>query len=60
MGQVRRVFGPVDSPYVMIDPTGKNSLLGAVGKQVYVKEVKHNGKGKRRDRRDREVPGMRR
>ncbi len=52
LGQVRRVFGPVDSPYVMVDPTGKDSLLGAVGKQVYVEEVKQYGKGKRRDRRD--------
>ncbi|NLI74525.1 MAG: hypothetical protein GX369_07135 [Euryarchaeota archaeon] len=52
LGQVRRVFGPVDSPYVMIDPTGRDSLLGAIGKQVYIKEVKHYAKGKRRGRRN--------
>jgi RNA-binding protein len=52
LGQVRRVFGPVDSPYVLVDPTGKNSLLGTVGKQVYIEEVEQYAKGKRRDRRD--------
>ncbi|NLK26403.1 MAG: hypothetical protein GX307_07525 [Euryarchaeota archaeon] len=52
LGQVRRVFGPVDSPYVIIEPTGRNSLLGSVGKRVYIEEVKHYGKGKRRGRRN--------
>jgi RNA-binding protein len=52
LGQVRRVFGPVDSPYVMVEPTGKISLLGTVGKQVYIEEVEQYAKGKRRDRRD--------
>jgi len=52
LGQVRRVFGPVESPYVIVDPTGKNTLLGAVGKQVYIEEVEQHAKGKRRDRRD--------
>ncbi len=52
LGQVRRVFGPVDSPYVLLDPTGSNSLLAAVGKQVYVEEVEYNAKDKRRDRRN--------
>ena len=52
LGHVRRVFGPVESPYVLVDPIGRGSLLGAVGKQVYVEEVEHHAKGKRRDRRD--------
>jgi RNA-binding protein len=52
LGQVRRVFGPVESPYVMVEPAGKISLLAAVGKQVYVEEVGQYAKGKRRDRRD--------
>jgi RNA-binding protein len=52
LGFVRRVFGPVDSPYIMVEPTGRSNLLAAVGKQVYVEEVGHYAKGKRRDRRD--------
>jgi RNA-binding protein len=52
LGSVRRVFGPVDSPYIMVEPTGRSNLLAAVGKQVYVEEVGHYAKGKRRDRRD--------
>ncbi len=52
LGQVRRIFGPVDSPYILVEPTGKNSLLAIVGKQVYIEEVEQHAKGKRRDRRD--------
>lgn len=52
LGYVRRVFGPVDSPYIMVDPAGRSNLLAAVGKQVYVEEGGHYAKGKRRDRRD--------
>lgn len=52
LGQVRRIFGPVDSPYILIEPSGKSSLLASVGKQVYVEEVEQYAKGKRRDRRD--------
>ncbi len=56
LGQVKRVFGPVDSPYVIVEPTGKDSLLATLGKQVYIEEVEEYGKGKRRDRRDRALP----
>jgi RNA-binding protein len=52
LGYVRRVFGPVESPYVIVEPTGNSSLLAAVGRQVYIEEVTHHAKGKRRDRRD--------
>jgi RNA-binding protein len=52
LGYVRRVFGPVDSPYIMVEPAGNSNLLTAVGKQVYVEEVGQHAKGKRRDRRD--------
>ena len=52
LGYIRRVFGPVDSPYIIIEPAGKSNLLAAVGKQVYVEEVGQYAKGKRRDRRD--------
>ena len=39
IGTVKRVFGPVDSPYISIQPR-KNSRpsLNMIGKEVYVKE----------------------
>lgn len=52
LGRVRRVFGPVDSPYISVEPTGEISLIGLIGKQVYVEGVDDNGKGKRRHRRN--------
>jgi RNA-binding protein len=52
LGYIRRVFGPVDSPYIMVEPVGRSNLLAAVGKQVYVEEATRYDKGKRRDRRD--------
>jgi rRNA processing protein Gar1 len=51
IGRVVRVFGPVAAPYVSIEVTGEQSLLSAVGKQVYVEGVEERGKsGKRRGR----------
>lgn len=51
IGRVVRVFGPVASPYVSVEVSGQNSLLSAVGKQVYVEGVEELGKGgKRRSR----------
>jgi RNA-binding protein len=55
LGRVVRVFGPVDSPYVSVEPGGDVSLLSAVGKQVYVEEVENYAKTKGRDRRDRKM-----
>ena len=52
LGRVRRVFGPVDTPYVSIDTTGDISLIGMIGKKVYIEGVDDNGKGKRRHRRN--------
>jgi RNA-binding protein len=55
VGRVVRVFGPVSSPYVSIEPMRGQSLLSIVGKQVYVEEVEPNAKAKGRDRRDRKM-----
>ncbi len=44
LGRVQRVFGPVDSPYISVQPTGDQSLLGMMGKQVYTEEGEINGK----------------
>ena len=52
LGRVRRVFGPVDTPYISIDTTGDISLIGMIGKKVYIEGVDDNGKGKRRHRRN--------
>jgi RNA-binding protein len=52
LGSVQRVFGPVDAPYIMVEPAGRSNLLAAVGKQVYIEEAIRYDKGKRRDRRD--------
>ncbi|WP_148285444.1 H/ACA ribonucleoprotein complex subunit GAR1 [Candidatus Methanomassiliicoccus intestinalis] len=52
VGQVGRVFGPVDSPYILVRPNGKGGMLSLIGKQVYIEEVTYNAKGKRRDRRN--------
>jgi rRNA processing protein Gar1 len=55
IGRVVKVFGPVDSPYVSIEPGADFSLLSAAGKQVYVEEVENYAKTKGRDRRDRKM-----
>jgi len=50
IGLVVRVFGPVREPYVSVQVSSEQSLLSAVGKQVYVEEGEHGKGGKRRDR----------
>lgn len=50
LGHVRRVFGPVDSPYISVEPAGGQSMLAILGKQVYVEGVEEYGKGKGRNR----------
>jgi RNA-binding protein len=51
IGYVLRVFGPVAGPYITVAVTGEQSLLSAIGKQVYVEGVEDLGKsGKRRGR----------
>jgi len=52
LGKVRRIFGPVSSPYVSVELTGGSGLLGMIGKQVYIEGVDEDGKGKRRHRGD--------
>ena len=52
LGSVRRVFGPIDSPYISVETTGDHSLMSIIGKQVYVEGVEGHGKGKGRYRRD--------
>ena len=52
IGTVKRVFGPVDSPYVTILPVTKGDLSGLLNKKTYLKGEKRDGKGKGRRGRD--------
>jgi len=52
LGRVRRVFGPVDSPYISVETTDEINLMGMIGKQVYFEGVDDDGEGKRGHRRD--------
>ena len=47
VGRVSKVFGPVRSPYVAIEPRKELKTLAVLGKEVYVQEERENGKGKR-------------
>ncbi|MEE9152134.1 MAG: H/ACA RNA-protein complex protein Gar1 [Thermoplasmata archaeon] len=39
LGKIARVFGPVDSPYILIKlPKNRRPSLNIVGKSVYVRE----------------------
>jgi rRNA processing protein Gar1 len=60
IGRVVRIFGPVDSPYVTVEPTGDTSLMSVAGRQVYIDGVDDHGSGKQkgRGRGDNPVPGM--
>ena len=47
VGRVTKVFGPVRSPYVAIEPRRELKTLAVLGKEVYVQEERNHGKGKR-------------
>lgn len=49
IGKVAKVFGPVRSPYVAIEPRKDLKTLAVLGKEVYISEDRDHGKGKRRD-----------
>ena len=48
IGTVKRIFGPVDSPYVTILPVTKGNLDGLLNKKTYLKGERKDGKGKGR------------
>jgi RNA-binding protein len=49
IGSVKRVFGPVDGPYVSVAPADKSVLSGISGKKVYFEGATSHGKNKRRN-----------
>ena len=52
IGTVKRIFGPVDEPYVSIALERGISPDKLKGKDIYVAGRTQNGKDKRRNRRD--------
>jgi len=52
IGRVAKVFGPVRSPYVAIEPRSELRTIAVLGKEVYVQEERDHGKGKRGDGTD--------
>ena len=52
IGTVKRIFGPVDEPFVSINLDKGVSPEKLKGKEVYTTGRAHNGKDKRRNRRN--------
>lgn len=52
IGIVKRIFGPVDEPYVSISVDAAANPSGLKDKTLYYTKGSQNGKGKRRNRRD--------
>ena len=48
IGTVKRVFGPVDSPYVTVLPAIKDDLNGLLNKETYFRGENKDGKNKGR------------
>jgi len=52
IGTVKRVFGPVDGPFVTVAVDDAAVLSNLKGKDLYIMRRTQNGKDKRRNRRD--------
>ncbi|MFA6804701.1 MAG: Gar1/Naf1 family protein [Candidatus Methanomethylophilaceae archaeon] len=53
VGNVKRIFGPVDEPYVSVQLDDKTAGMGLKNKPLYfTTRGTQNGKGKRRNRRN--------
>ena len=49
IGVVKRVFGPVDGPYVSVAPVDRSVLINISGRSVYFEKGAQHGKNKRRN-----------
>ena len=49
VGTVKRIFGPVDSPYVTVVPADRSVLKNITGKKLYIEKGAQHGKNKRRN-----------
>jgi RNA-binding protein len=52
IGTVKRIFGPINEPFVTVAVDDVAVLRGLGGKELYTKRRIQNGKDKRRNRRD--------
>jgi len=52
IGSVKRIFGPIDEPYISVALDKGISSEKLKGKDIYVAGRAQNGKDKRRNRRD--------
>ncbi len=48
IGTVKRIFGPVNGPYVTVSCCNRTDINDLVGKRVFFKGENKNGKTKRR------------
>ena len=48
LGTVKRIFGPIEGPYVTVSTDEGSVSADMVGKKVYTKGENRNAKGKRR------------
>ncbi|MDR2865905.1 MAG: Gar1/Naf1 family protein [Methanomassiliicoccaceae archaeon] len=49
IGTVKRIFGPVDRPYISVIPSDKSILINISGKKIYFEKGAQHGKNKRRN-----------
>jgi RNA-binding protein len=49
IGSVKRIFGPVDRPYVSVVPSDRSILMNITGKKLYTERGAQHGKNKRRN-----------
>lgn len=52
IGTVKRIFGPIDEPYISVTVDDPARVERIVGKELYTTRRSQNGKDKRRNRRD--------
>jgi RNA-binding protein len=49
IGSVKRIFGPVERPYVSVAPAGRTVPANISGKKLYFEKGAQHGKNKRRN-----------
>ena len=47
IGRVKRIFGPVDKPYISVIPSDKSVLTAIIGRKTYFQGENRYAKGKR-------------
>ncbi len=47
LGRVKRVFGPVERPFISIAPTDKSVLTNVIGRKTYFQGENRHAKSKR-------------